>query len=197
MAANINESKVEGVSYTYDSESRSPLGLKAKIRMWAGTLVYDEKSKPPTEILEDEVPEQSDNKIYFLQYLAESEDEVSDEAMLANLTEDMLNGTVPVTAVSLEDGETIYSYTAKPVATSAGKFTNTVNDAIEVTGDGNVYARCLYAWDPTVYNLTEALDKGLQAPVSYTLGTVGKYAVALFFYNFANGWGHILTFANA
>lgn len=286
--AHISESKVDGVVYTYDSESRNPLGLDAKMRMWAGTLVYDKDTKAPTKILKDGTPAPApvgtvarpvisitsdgkvtitcatagaviyyttdgsnpsdasaeysavftladsatvkaiayaeidgeekasavaskaytkqnipnppqpsgDNKIYFLQYLTDSEDNLTDEALLANLTEDMLNGTVPVSAVSPEDGKT-YSYTAKPVATAAGKFTNEVNDAIEVTGDGNVYARCLYAWDPTVYRLTEALDKGLQAPAGYTTGNVGKYAVALFSYNYDNGWGHILTFANA
>jgi hypothetical protein len=282
--ANISESKVEGVSYTYDSESRNPLGLKAKIRMWSGALVYDKDTKAPTEILEgvpvpagvakpvisitsegkvtitcatsgatiyyttdnsepskasteyadaftlddsatvkaiayaeidgeEKVsavaskaytkqdiptpPPSGDNKIYFLQYLAAEEEEIEDEAMLANLTEDMLNGTVPVSAVSPEDGKT-YSYTAKPVATSAGKFTNLVDDSIEVTGDAAVSARCLYAWDPTVYTLTEALDNGLKAPAGYTPGIVGKYAVALFSYSCdPNAWGHILTFENA
>lgn len=199
--ANISESKVEGVSYTYDSESRNPLGLKSKIRMWAGALVYDKDTKAPTEILDDGLPvlagvakpvisitsegkvtitcatsgatiyytiddsepsnasteyadaftlddsatvkaiayaeidgeekvsavaskaytkqdiptppPSGDNKIYFLQYLAATEEEIEDEPLLASLTEDMLNGTVPVSAVSPEDGKT-YSYTAKP-----------------------------------------------------------------------------------
>ena len=43
--ANITNSKVNGVSYTYDQESRSPLGLAAKMAMWEGTLVYDKNTK--------------------------------------------------------------------------------------------------------------------------------------------------------
>ena len=51
--AHISESKVDGVVYTYDSESRNPLGLDAKMRMWAGTLVYDKNTRAPTRILKD------------------------------------------------------------------------------------------------------------------------------------------------
>lgn len=51
--AHVSESKVEGVVYTYDSESRNPLGLDAKMKMWAGTLVYDKNTRAPTRILKD------------------------------------------------------------------------------------------------------------------------------------------------
>ena len=54
--AHISESKVDGVVYTYDSESRNPLGLDAKMRMWAGTLVYDKNTRAPTRILKGDIP---------------------------------------------------------------------------------------------------------------------------------------------
>lgn len=54
--ANITNSKVNGVSYTYDQESRSPLGLAAKMAMWEGALVYDKNTKAPTERIKTQAP---------------------------------------------------------------------------------------------------------------------------------------------
>lgn len=49
--ANISNFEVNGVSYSYDMESRNPLSDKVKVKAFEGGLVYDTKTKAPTEVI--------------------------------------------------------------------------------------------------------------------------------------------------
>lgn len=49
--ANIASFEVNGVSYSYDTESRNPLSNKVKTKALAGELVYDANTKSPTEVV--------------------------------------------------------------------------------------------------------------------------------------------------
>lgn len=49
--ANIANFEVNGVSYSYDTESRNPLSNKVKAKAFEGKLVYDANTKAPTEIV--------------------------------------------------------------------------------------------------------------------------------------------------
>ena len=48
--ANIANFEVNGVSYSYDTESRNPLSDKVKVKAFEGGLVYDINTKAPTEV---------------------------------------------------------------------------------------------------------------------------------------------------
>lgn len=52
--ANIAQFSKDGVSYTYDMESRSPLADKNVKKAVEGELVYDKETKAPTEVKVDE-----------------------------------------------------------------------------------------------------------------------------------------------
>lgn len=52
--ANISQFESEGVSYTYDMESRSPLADKNIKKAVEGKLVYDKDTNPPTEVKNEE-----------------------------------------------------------------------------------------------------------------------------------------------
>ena len=52
--ANIAQFSKDGVSYTYDMESRSPLADKNVKKAVEGELVYDKETKAPTEVKENE-----------------------------------------------------------------------------------------------------------------------------------------------
>lgn len=49
--ANIANFEVDGVSYSYDTESRNPLSNKVKAKAFEGKLVYDANTKAPTEVV--------------------------------------------------------------------------------------------------------------------------------------------------
>ena len=49
--ANISNFEVNGVSYSYDMESRNPLSDKVKVKAFEGGLVYDINTKAPTEVV--------------------------------------------------------------------------------------------------------------------------------------------------
>lgn len=49
--ANIANFEVNGVSYSYDTESRNPLSNKVKAKAFEGKLVYDANTKAPTEVV--------------------------------------------------------------------------------------------------------------------------------------------------
>ena len=49
--ANVSNFEVNGVSYSYDTESRNPLADKVKIKTFEGGLVYDINTKEPTEVV--------------------------------------------------------------------------------------------------------------------------------------------------
>ena len=49
--ANISSFEVDGVSYSYDTESRNPLAKIAIAKAVEGELVYDANSKAPTEVI--------------------------------------------------------------------------------------------------------------------------------------------------
>lgn len=49
--ANISNFEVNGVSYSYDMESRNPLSDKVKAKAIEGGLVYDTNTKAPTEVV--------------------------------------------------------------------------------------------------------------------------------------------------
>ena len=49
--ANISNFEVNGVSYSYDMESRNPLSDKVKSKAVSGELVYDTNTKAPTEVV--------------------------------------------------------------------------------------------------------------------------------------------------
>ena len=49
--ANISNFEINGVSYSYDMESRNPLSDKVKAKAIEGGLVYDTKTKAPTEVV--------------------------------------------------------------------------------------------------------------------------------------------------
>lgn len=49
--ANIANFEVNGVSYSYDTESRNPLSNKVKAKAFEGGLVYDINTKAPTEVV--------------------------------------------------------------------------------------------------------------------------------------------------
>ena len=49
--ANISNFEVNGVSYSYDMESRNPLSDKVKTKAIEGGLVYDINTKAPTEVV--------------------------------------------------------------------------------------------------------------------------------------------------
>ena len=49
--ANIANFEVDGVSYSYDTESRNPLSNKVKAKAFEGELVYDANTKAPTEVV--------------------------------------------------------------------------------------------------------------------------------------------------
>ena len=49
--ANISNFEVNGVSYSYDMESRNPLSDKVKAKAVSGELVYDTNTKAPTEVV--------------------------------------------------------------------------------------------------------------------------------------------------
>ena len=49
--ANIANFEVNGVSYSYDTESRNPLSNKVKTKAFEGKLVYEVNTKAPTEVV--------------------------------------------------------------------------------------------------------------------------------------------------
>ena len=49
--ANVANFEVNGVSYSYDTESRNPLSDKVKVKAFEGGLVYDINTKAPTEVV--------------------------------------------------------------------------------------------------------------------------------------------------
>ena len=49
--ANVANFEVNGVSYSYDTESRNPLSDKVKVKAFEGGLVYDINTKTPTEVV--------------------------------------------------------------------------------------------------------------------------------------------------
>ena len=49
--ANVSNFEVNGVSYSYDTESRNPLSDKVKVKAVSGKLVYDINTKEPTEVV--------------------------------------------------------------------------------------------------------------------------------------------------
>lgn len=49
--ANVANFEVNGVSYSYDTESRNPLADKVKVKAFEGGLVYDINTKAPTEVV--------------------------------------------------------------------------------------------------------------------------------------------------
>lgn len=49
--ANVANFEVNGVSYSYDTESRNPLSDKVKVKAFEGGLVYDINTKEPTEVV--------------------------------------------------------------------------------------------------------------------------------------------------
>lgn len=49
--ANVANFEVNGVSYSYDTESRNPLSDKVKVKALEGGLVYDVNTKAPTEVV--------------------------------------------------------------------------------------------------------------------------------------------------
>ena len=49
--ANVSNFEVNGVSYSYDTESRNPLLDKVKLKAFEGGLVYDINTKAPTEVV--------------------------------------------------------------------------------------------------------------------------------------------------
>ena len=49
--ANIANFEVNGVSYSYDTESRNPFSNKVKAKAFEGKLVYDANTKAPTEVV--------------------------------------------------------------------------------------------------------------------------------------------------
>ena len=49
--ANVSNFEVNGVSYSYDTESRNPLSDKVKVKAFEGELVYDINTKAPTEVV--------------------------------------------------------------------------------------------------------------------------------------------------
>ena len=49
--ANVANFEVNGVSYSYDTESRNPLADKVKVKAFKGGLVYDINTKAPTEVV--------------------------------------------------------------------------------------------------------------------------------------------------
>ena len=49
--ANVSNFEVNGVSYSYDTESRNPLSDKVKVKAFEGGLVYDINTKAPTEVV--------------------------------------------------------------------------------------------------------------------------------------------------
>lgn len=49
--ANIANFEVNGVSYSYDTESRNPLSNKVKTKAFEGKLVYDANTKAPSEVV--------------------------------------------------------------------------------------------------------------------------------------------------
>lgn len=49
--ANVSNFEVNGVSYSYDTESRNPLSDKVKLKAFEGGLVYDINTKAPTEVV--------------------------------------------------------------------------------------------------------------------------------------------------
>lgn len=49
--ANIANFEVNGVSYSYDTESRNPLSNKVKAKAIEGELVYDINTNAPTEVV--------------------------------------------------------------------------------------------------------------------------------------------------
>ena len=48
---NVSNFEVNGVSYSYDTESRNPLSDKVKVKAFEGGLVYDINTKAPTEVV--------------------------------------------------------------------------------------------------------------------------------------------------
>ena len=52
--ANIAQFENDGVSYTYDMESRSPLADNNIKKAVEGKLVYDKDTKAPTEVKDEE-----------------------------------------------------------------------------------------------------------------------------------------------
>lgn len=49
--ANVANFEVNGISYSYDMESRNPLSNKVKAKAFEGKLVYDANTKAPTEVV--------------------------------------------------------------------------------------------------------------------------------------------------
>ena len=49
--ASVSNFEVNGVSYSYDTESRNPLSDKVKLKAFEGGLVYDINTKAPTEVV--------------------------------------------------------------------------------------------------------------------------------------------------
>ena len=49
--ANAANFEVNGISYSYDTESRNPLSDKVKVKAFEGGLVYDINTKAPTEVV--------------------------------------------------------------------------------------------------------------------------------------------------
>ena len=49
--ANVSNFEINGISYSYDMESRNPLSDKVKAKAIEGGLVYDTKTKAPTEVV--------------------------------------------------------------------------------------------------------------------------------------------------
>lgn len=49
--ANVSNFEVNGVSYSYDTESRNPLSDKVKVKAVECGLVYDINTKEPTEVV--------------------------------------------------------------------------------------------------------------------------------------------------
>ena len=49
--ANVSNFEVNGVLYSYDTESRNPLSDKVKLKAFEGGLVYDINTKAPTEVV--------------------------------------------------------------------------------------------------------------------------------------------------
>ena len=49
--ANVSNFEINGISYSYDMESRNPLSDKVKAKAVSGELVYDTNTKAPTEVV--------------------------------------------------------------------------------------------------------------------------------------------------
>lgn len=64
IMANMAEFIIDGVSYTYDKESRDPLALKNVKKALDGELIYDKDSRGITEVVEadDEIVEEEEDE---------------------------------------------------------------------------------------------------------------------------------------